>query len=224
MKRKRSWWFGWIPAIALIVVIGGVIVATAVLINGGLAAPQPKPTLGQVTDLNWSSFSAEGLAYIERSRDVRIDLSRGPAMASGLGLADDAVLTIGPSDNFDTDNEYYLIVNGGGEGYGGAKFTAGQVSITTADGIVALIRTQALASVPFRNAYNELLGEVDKFGWPEPDTDALFAQVEQATRDGVPHEFSFGPGDRLGMIVTGTARCEPTGFCIVEYEVAPPIG
>lgn len=223
VKRKRSWWFGWIPAAGLLLVIGGVLASTIVLMNNGLAKPLPKPTVGQVTELNWSSFTPEGLAYIERSRDVRIDLSRGPADAAALGLAADATLTIGPSESFDTDNEYYLIVSGGGEGHGGAKFTVGQLSITTADGVVAGIRTQSLGAVPFREAYNAMLGEVEKFGWSAPDRDAIFAQVEQATRDGVPYDVSSGPGDRLGMTVVFTARCETSGFCLVEYDVTPSV-
>lgn len=223
VKRKRPWWFGWIPAAALVLIIGGVGLSTVILLNNGLAEPLPKPTVGQVTDLNWSSFTEEGLAYIERSRNVRIDLSRGPADAATLGLDADATLDIGPSDNFDTDNEYYLILNGGGEGPGGAKFTVGQLSITTADGVIAGISTQSLGAMPFREAYNVLSGEVEEFGWSAPDRDAIFADVEQATRDGVPYEVSFGPGDRLGMSVLGTASCEPSGFCVLGYDVTPAV-
>jgi hypothetical protein len=224
IKRKRPWWFGWIPAAALLVIIGGIVATTIVLMNSGIAEPLPKPTVGQVTDLNWSSFTKEGLAYIERSRNVRIDLSRGPARADDLGLKPDGTLQIGPSENFDTDNEYYLIVNGGGEGPGGAKFTVGQMSITTADGAISQIRTQSLDAVPFREVYNVLVDDVEKFGWPAPDREAIFAQVEQATRDGVPYDVTFGPGDRLGMVVTAVSSCQPNGFCVLGYVVTPPIG
>ena len=66
---------GWVPAIILSVVIIAALVTGFLLVRGGLGAPAPQPTEGQVSDLNWSSFTDEGLDYIQRSREIRIDLS-----------------------------------------------------------------------------------------------------------------------------------------------------
>jgi hypothetical protein len=70
---------------------------------------------------------------------------------------------------------------------------------------------------------NQLRLEVDDFGWPEPDIDALFENVEAASRAGVPYEFTFGPGSRLGITVSATARCGTDGFCALTYEVTPVV-
>lgn len=222
VKRKRPWWFGWLPAAVLVVLITGVGITTAIVANSGLGKPAPEPTVGEVTELNWSSFTKEGLAYIERSRNVRIDLSR-PTDASALGLPADGTVTIGPSDNAETDNDYYLIVNGGGEGHGGTKLTVTQLDIVTADGAVSQIRAVTSASLPFRMALNDMSGNAEEFGWPAPDTTALFAQVAQASKDNVGFEFTLGPGDRLGITVSATATCQTSGFCAVEYDVTPSV-
>ncbi len=223
MKRTRPWWLTWLPAAILALAIVGIITASILLRSNGLGDPAPAPTTGQVTDLNWSSFTAEGLEYIESSRDVRVDLSHGAPDAAPLGLDDAATLAIGPSENLDTDNDYYLIVNGGGEGYGGYKFTVSELSIVTADGLLESIDATQSGYPAFREVLNQLRAEVDDFGWPEPDIDKLFEDVEFATRDGVPYEFTFGPGSRLGITVSATARCGTDGFCELTYLVTPVV-
>ena len=223
VKRKRPWWFGWIPAAVLVVIVAGVGITAGVLVNGGLGGPAPEPTVGEVTGLNWSSFTEDGLAYIERSRDVRVDLSRVPTDATALGLVAEGTTTIGPSENFDTDNDYYLIVNGGGEGYGGKRFTVSQLSITTVGGEIEKISAQSSAILPFRNALRSLSAQVDEFGWQPLDDDAIFADVNQAVTAGVPFEFTAGPGDRLGMGVAAKATCQPTGSCAIEYDMTPAV-
>lgn len=223
VKRKRPGWFGWIPAAILVVIIVGVAITTSLLVGAGLGQPLPKPTVGQVTELNWSSFSQEGVAYIERSRNVRVDLSRPPVDAAALGLPADGAVTIGPSDNFDTDNDYYLIINGAGEGYGGTKLTVSELTITSEGGLLTGVSAVASGSLPFRNALNLMLGDVAEFGWPAPDTAALFQEVESATRAGTPYEFTFGPGDRLGFTISATASCATSGYCAVRYDAAPRV-
>ena len=224
VRRKRPWWVGWIPAAVLLLLIAGVAVTVVVIQGSSLGKPLPKPTVGQVTELNWSSFSADGLDYIERSRNVRIDFSRPPVEAAALDLPADGTTTVGPSFHDDTDNDYYLIVSGGGEGYGGTKVTVSEVSITSADGLVTGLSAVASGAMPFRNALNLMLGKVEEFGWEAPDTAALFAKVEDATRAEEPYEFTFGPGGRLGFDISMTANCESSGFCVVRYDVAPTVG
>ena len=223
MRRKRPRWVGWIPAAALVAIIAGVGVTTTALLGNGLGRPAPAPTVGEVTELNWSSFSTEGLGYIERSRDVRIDLSRRPVDATALGLPADGTTTIGPSANLDTDNDYYLIINGGGEGYGGKKFTASEVSITSVGGDITTIGSRASAAVPFRLALKTLGGQSEEFGWRPLDDDAIFAAVNRATTAGEPYQFTAGPGDRLGITVSAIASCEPMGACVLQYIVTPGV-
>ena len=139
-RRTRSELWGWLPAIVLAVLIIGVGTTTAVLLNGGLGAPVPRPTEGQVTDLNWSSFTPEGLDYISRSRLVRVDMSTQPVDAAAIGLDPNDTLVLEPIDNVDTVLDYDLIVNGGGAGAGGARFTVTQITIVTENGVITSLR------------------------------------------------------------------------------------
>jgi hypothetical protein len=223
VRRKRPRWVGWIPASVLVVIVAGVGIASAVLAGNGLGGPAPRPTVGEVTKLNWSSFTDDGLAYIERSRDVRIDLSRLPTDAAALGLAADGTTTIGPSDNFDTDNDYYLIANGGGEGFGGKKFTVSELSITTVGGEISHIVAQSSGAVPFRVALNDVGAQAEEFGWQPLDTDAIFADVSQSVAAGEPFGFTAGPGDRLGIVVAASVTCDQSSPCSVEYDITPAV-
>ena len=223
VKRARPWWLGWIPAAVLVLLIVGVGVTVLVIQNSDLGKPLPKPTLGQVTELNWSSFTEEGLAYIDRSRDVRIDLSRPPLQASDVGLPDDGTTTIGPTQYDDRDNDYYVIINGGGEGHGGTKVTVSQVTITTERGVVTGIHTPGQPSIPFRNALAEFADDAAEFGWSDLDTAALFTDWTETTGAGSPYSVTVGPGDRLGFSISGTISCEPQAPCSIEYDVAPRV-
>ena len=224
VKRKRPWWIAWIPAAVTLVLIIAVGTTTAVLLNQGLGDPLPKPTVGQVTELNWSSFGTDGIDYIEKSRRVRIDFARPPVDSTVLGLPADGATTIGPSFHDDTDNDYYVIINGGGEGHGGTWLTVSELTVTAKGGLVTELSAVASGALPFRDALALLQGHSDEFGWQTPDMTALFANVEDATRAGTGYEFTFGPGDRLGFQISATATCEPTGFCVVQYDAVPRVG
>lgn len=223
IRRKRPWWFGWLPAIALLVVIGGVIGTAIALLRGGIADPIPQATEGQVTDLNWSIFTEEGLAYIDRSRQVRIDFGKPPVETAPLGLPDDGILTIGPKSSGDVDLDYGFIASGGGESPGGAKFIVTELTITTRNGVIVSVTAPLREVLNFRETLNELLERGEVFGWDTSGTDDLFDRVEQATRDGVPYEFTFGPADRVGVPIAATASCDPSGYCLVEYSVTPAV-
>lgn len=218
MAKRR--FVGWVPAIILSAGIIAVAVTASVLVSNGLGAPAPKPTNGQVTDLNWSIFTDEGLAYIRSTRDVRIDLSKPPVAAEPLGLEDDATLVLEPIDNLDTTLDYSLIVNGG---IGGDKFIVSQITIVTEHGVVTHVTAPLSDVLNFRQTLDVMLGEADQWGWDVSGVDEIFQRVEDATRAGTPYEFSFGPGDKAGVPVTATAYCDPTGFCVLEYDAAPSV-
>lgn len=221
--RKRPWWLSWIPATVLVVIIVGVAVTTSLLVGGGLGRPVAQPTDGQVTDKNWSIFTPEGLAYIDKSRNVRIDFSRGPADAAALGLDPDGSLTIGPKDNGDTALDYYLIVNGGGQGQGGDKFTVSQLTITTTGGFVSRVSAPLSEVLNFRNTLAKLEKKAALFGWDTSGEAAIYDKVEQASRDNVPYSFTFGPADAVGVPISATANCDTSGYCVVEYDVLPAV-
>ncbi len=223
VKRKRPWWLGWVPAAVLVALIAATITTTAVLSSNGLGEPVPRPTEGQVTDKNWSIFTEEGLAYIDSSREVRLDLSKAPVAAAPLGLEPDATITIGPKDNGDVLLDYYLIVNGGGAGVGGDKFTVSQLSITTSGGVVTHVTAPLSEVLNFRQTLSLLQAKAELFGWDISDVEAIYDQVADATQDGVPYEFTFGPADAAGVPVSATANCDTTGYCVVEYDVAPAV-
>ncbi len=218
--KRRPAWVGWIPAAILAVVIVGVGVTAAVLIGNGLGGPAPKPTAGQVTELNWSSFTEEGLEYIATDRQVRIDFANPPVDAAALGLPADGTLALEPIDNLDTVLEYDLIVSGAGEYPGGIRFTAARVEIDTAGGLVTAVRGEVAGAAPFRDVLAQLEGDASTYGWVY-DRGQIFADVEAATRAGEAYQLVFGPADRVGLNVQATAFCETNGFCALTYEMTP---
>lgn len=220
--RRRPAWVGWIPAGILAVAIIGTGVTAAVLVGSGLGQPAPKPTSGQVTDLNWSSFTPEGLDYIASSQKIRIDLSRPPALAAPLGLPDDDVVSFEPIDQLDTVLYYDLIVNGNGEYPGGIRMTAAYVEIATTGGAVTSVRATAPDVIAFRDVLALLEKEAPTYGWSY-DRDAIFDDVDAASRADEPFTLVFGPDDRVGVSVKATAECETNGYCTLEYEMTPSV-
>lgn len=219
--KKRPWWRGWIPAAGLVVILVGVGIATSVMINNGLGQPAPKPTEGQVTDLNWSSFSEDGLDYIARTRQVRIDMSTQPVDAAAIGLTPDDTLVLERIDTGDTLLDYDLIINGGGEGFGGGRFVVTDITIVTQGGVVTSVSAPLRDVVNFRQTLDMLTEKAEIWGWDTAARDEAFAIADQATRDGVPYEFTFGPADKAGVPMAATASCDTSGFCAVTYTATP---
>jgi hypothetical protein len=217
-NRKRSRWFGWLPAIILAVVIAASLVTGFILVRGGLGSPVPSPTDGQVSDLNWSSFTEEGLAYIERSRDIRIDLSEKAEDAVALGLPANGTTVIGPNAE---GLEYKFTFNGGGAGYGGDRLVVTQITITTVDGLITEVAAPLAQVDNFRTTLNGFMKQSELFGWDMSFIEPLYDQVEQATKDGVGYEFTAGPADLIGVPVSAHAQCEVSGYCQVTYFVSP---
>lgn len=206
----------------LLLVIGGVAGTAIALLRSGIAEPLPQATDGQVTDLNWSIFTAEGLAYIDRSRQVRIDFSDPPVEAEPLALPENGEVTIGPKSSGDVDLDYSLIVNGGGEAPGGAKLVVTELTITTVDGAIESIIAPNRSVWTFRFLLDQLSKRGEVLGW-EVDRDAIFAQVEAATRAGEPYTLEFGPGDRVGVQIGAIANCDTSSYCVLEYVVTPAV-
>lgn len=216
MKRKP--WIGWVPAVILSVVIVAIIATGFVLVRNGLGSPIPQPTEGQVSDLNWSSFTPEGLDYIQRSRDIRIDLSNKAEDAVSIGLPANGTTIIGPHPE---GLEYKFIFNGGGAGFGGDKLIVSQLSITTDDGLITEIEAPIVDVANFRTTVNGFITQSELFGWDMSGLDALYDRVGDATKDGDGYEFTFGPANLVGVPVSATAQCDVTGYCLVTYLISP---
>ena len=217
-KRKRSRWISWLPAIILSVVIIASLVVGFILVRGGLGAPVPRPTEGQVTDLNWSSFTEEGLDYIQRSREIRIDFSDHAEDAVALGLPANGTTVIGPHPE---GLEYKFTFNGGGEGFGGDKLIVSDLTITTEDGLITEVVAPIVDVANFRTTLTGFGKQAELFGWDMSFVDALYDRVGQATADGEPYEFTVGPAARVGVPVSATAQCDVSGFCLVTYLISP---
>ncbi len=220
---KKNPLLGWIPATVLALAVVAILVTSGVLLSNGLGGPAPKPTEGQVTDLNWSSFSADGLDYIAATRQVRIDMSKQPVDAAAIGLAPNDTLVLEPILNLDTQLDYDLIINGGGEGPGGARFVVTEITIVTKNGVITSVTAPLRDVMNFRQTLNYLVAQAVVFGWDTSGVDAIFQTAEDATRASESYEFTFGPADRSGVNFSATATCDPSGFCGVSYEVTPRV-
>jgi hypothetical protein len=219
-KRKRKWWITWMPAMILSVAIIAALVVGYVLVRGGLGAPVPKPTEGQVSELNWSSFGEDGLDYIQRSREIRIDLSDKAEDALTLGLPANGTTTIGPHPE---GLEYKFTFKGGGAGAGGDQLIVSQITITTEDGLITEIAAPIFSrnNGNFRQTINGFIKQSELFGWDMSFIDALYDRVNEATKDGENYEFTAGPADLVGVPVSATAECDVTGYCAVTYFISP---
>ena len=161
MASERKRLISWVPAIALSVIVVGIVVTSVVLASSDLVGPAPKPTEGQVSELNWSSFTDDGLAYIDRSREVRIDFSDKAEDAAELGLPADDELTIGPNSE---GLDYSFTFKGGGAGRGGDKLYVSELTIVTEDGAITEVRAPISEILSFRQTLSALQQEAEAYG------------------------------------------------------------
>ena len=220
-KRRSALLRTWVPTGIVVVLIAAVVVTTSVLLNNGLGAPPPAPTAGQVTEVNRSVFTEDGLAYIARTRVVRIDLSAPPVDASPLGLDDDGEVVLPIISTGDTELDYSLRVYGGGAEPGGISLTSPSITLRTAGGDISSIEAPTRDVTPFRTLLSDLIAQSEQFGWPAGEQERVLAEVAPSTSAGEAFTFEIGPGDRLGMLVSVRADCGADGFCTSTWVLAP---
>ena len=220
-KRRRALLRTWVPTGIIVVLIAAVGFTTASLLGGGLGAPPPAPTAGQVTEVNRSVFTADGLDYIASTRVVRIDLSAPPVEAAPLGLPADGETVLPIIATGDTELDYSLRVYGGGAEPGGISLAPPTITILTAAGAISGIEAPSREVSPFRTLLSDLTGRAALFGWPEGEQERVLAEVAAATTAGQPYSFTIGPGDRLGLGVAVRVDCEPDGFCSSTWLLTP---
>ncbi len=218
---RRPAWVAWLPAVVLsIVIIGAVAFA---LVGAPQLADEPAPArTDQVTELNWSVFNDEGLAYIESARSPRIDLSETPVEAAPLDLPADGSLTVGPHQT-DLDYRLVLIANENGEP-NGAQFTTPQFTLTTTDGALTEIRVELRGVFEFREAFLELTDRAPALGYTVPEARDIGAAITAARESGEPEVITTDVGTAAGFSTVGEVTCFGAGYCQLAFLVWPGVG
>ena len=220
LHPHRPEWVRWIPA----VILGAIIVAAALfaLIGAPRLTADPGPgATDQVTDLNWSVFTDEGLAYIEAARTPRIDLSAPPVDATSLGLPADGSLVVGPHV---TDLDYRLVLIATDGEPNGALFTTPRFTIMTSGGRLQSVRVDERGARDFRETYLLVADRSAEYGFTPPSSTRLAAAVSEARESGEPATVRSNRGLTTGMGVTAEVLCFGAGFCQVSYLVTAAVG
>lgn len=202
------------------VIILGVTVFGVVAVPRLTADPGPAAT-DQVTDLNWSVFTEEGLAYIEDARTPRIDLSDPPIAAAPLGLPASGELTVGPHR---TLLDYRLVLIATDDRPNGALFVTPAFTLSTRDGRLASVRIEERGGGDFRQTYLLVAERSADYGFTPPASARLAEAVSEARNAGTPVAVRSDRGTSTGMGITAEVTCFGAGFCTVAYIVTPAVG
>ncbi len=210
----------WIPA----GILGAIILAAALFaIIGGprLAAPPGPAATDQVTDLNWSVFTEEGLAYIDDARTPRIDLSNPPIEAAPLGLPVTGDLTVGPHP---TLLDYRLVLIASEDQANGALFVTPGFTLSTRDGRIVSLRIEERGGRDFRQTYLLVAERSADYGFTPPASSRLAAAISEARTAGSPVTVRSDRGTSAGMGIMAEITCFGAGVCTVSYIVTPAVG
>lgn len=210
----------WIPA----GILGAIILAAALFaIIGGprLAAPPGPAATDQVTDLNWSVFTEEGLAYIDDARTPRIDLSNPPIEAAPLGLPASGDLTVGPHP---TLLDYRLVLIASEDQVNGALFVTPRFTLSTRDGRLVSLRIEERGGRDFRQTYLLVAERSADYGFTPPASSRLAAAISEARTAGSPVTVRSDRGTSAGMGIMAEVTCFGAGVCTVSYVVTPAVG
>lgn len=210
----------WIPA----GILGAIILAAALFaIIGGprLAAPPGPAATDQVTDLNWSVFTEEGLAYIDDARTPRIDLSNPPIEAAPLGLPVTGDLTVGPHP---TLLDYRLVLIASEDQANGALFVTPGFTLSTRDGRIVSLRIEERGGRDFRQTYLLVAERSADYGFTPPASSRLAAAISEARTAGSPVTVRSDRGTSAGMGIMAEITCFGAGLCTVSYIVTPAVG
>ncbi len=220
LNPHRPEWVRWIPAVILSVIILAAVVLALVGAPRLTADPGPAST-DQVTDLNWSVFTEEGLAYIEAARTPRIDLSSPPVAAGPLGLPADGDLTVGPHR---TGLDYRLVLIATDAEPNGALFVTPSFTVSTRDGRLASVRVDERGARDFRETYLIVAERSADYGFAPPPSARLAETITEARDGGAPVTVRSDRGTVTGMGITAEVTCFGAGFCTVAYTVTPAVG
>jgi len=220
LNPHRAEWVRWIPAAVLLLVIVGAVLTAAIMGPRLAAGPGPAGE-GQVTDLNWSVFTEDGLRYIDDARTPRIDLSSPPVDAAALGLPADGTVTVGPHP---TGLDYRLVLIATEAEPNGALFTTPQFTVTTSAGRLASVRVEERGSLTFTDAFLAVSERVPDLGFTAPPARDLAQAISDAREGGRPEVVRSTTGSAAGMDAVAEVTCFGAGYCQVSYLVTPGVG
>lgn len=220
LHPHRPEWVRWLPAMILGAIILGVGVFGVLAVPRLTAEPGPAQT-DQVTDLNWSVFSEEGLAYIEAARTPRIDLSAPPVDAASIGLPDTGSVAVGPHA---TGLDYRLVLIATDAEPNGALFLAPSFTVSTSGGQLQSVRVDERGARDFRETYLLLAERSVDYGYTAPASPRLAEAISEARDAGAPVTVRSDRGTSTGMGIVAEATCFGAGFCSVSYIVTPAVG
>lgn len=220
LNPHRPEWVRWIPAGMLLLVIVGAVLFAAIMGPRLAAGPGPAGD-DQVTDLNWSVFTEQGLRYIDDARTPRIDLSSPPVDAAELGLPADGAITVGPHP---TGLDYRLVLIATEAEPNGALFTTPRFTVTTAGGQLASVRVEERGSLTYTDAFLTVSERVPDLGFTAPPARDLAQAISDARESGRPEVVRSDTGSAAGMDVVAEVTCFGAGFCQVSYLVTPAVG
>jgi len=220
LNPHRPEWVRWIPAVLLSVVI--LSAALFAIVAGPRIAAGPGPAeSGQVTELNWSVFTDDGLSFIENARTPRIDLSSPPVDAAELGLPADGSLTVGPHE---TGLDYRLVLIATADQPNGALFTTPQFTLNSVNGALESIRIETRLANTFSQTYLAVSERAPDFGYTAPTTRQLAQAVTDARDSGEPTVVRSDRGLTAGVGVVAEVTCFGAGFCQLSYVVTAAVG
>ncbi len=220
LNPHRPEWVRWIPAVILSIIMLGVVLFA--LIAGPRIAAGPGPAQdGQVTDLNWSVFTEDGLQFIESARTPRIDLSSPPVDAVELGLPADGSLTVGPHQ---TGLDYRLVLIATDGEPNGALFTTPQFTVNSAAGRLESVRVEERGAFTFSETFVAVSERSSDFGYTPPTSRQLAQSVTDARESGSPSVLRTDRGIAAGMGVVAETTCFGGGFCQLSFIVTPAVG
>jgi hypothetical protein len=220
VNPHRPEWVRWIPAAILLLIILAVVLFA--LIAGPRIAAGPGPAQeGQVTDLNWSVFTDDGLRFIESARTPRIDLSSPPVDAVELGLPVDGSVTVGPHQ---TGLDYRLVLIAIDGEPNGALFTTPQFTVNSVGGRLESVRVEQRFADTFTQTFLAVSERAPDFGYTPPTSQQLAHAVTEARESGRPSIVRTDRGLDAGMGVVAETTCFGGGFCQLSFIVTPAVG
>jgi len=220
LHPHRPAWVQWVPAVVLAIVIVGAVIFAMVATPRLLAGPGPAES-DEVTDLNWSVFTEEGIGYINAARTPRIDLSSPPVDAVELGLPADGATTVGPHP---TDLDYRLVLIATDEEPNGALLTTPQFTVTSSRGRLESVRVEQRSSNTFSQTFLAVSERAPDFGYTPPTSARLAQAVTDARESGRPSVVISDRGLAAGFGVVAEVTCFGAGFCQVSFIVTPAVG
>jgi hypothetical protein len=202
--RRRRLLLAWVPTAIGVILIAVVVAVTINTSNSGVGRPVPAPT----TD---SRFDAQGLAYIDRSRITRVNISSTPISSESLGMKPNQKITITNDQGLD---EYLQLE--GNETF--ARVTVKTFSISTRDGFVEAITIPPTNTAGFTGLRTELQA-ASVYGVSQQAAARALDVARAGNIDGKATAQSIGPVTALKVPVTVIVASTGGGEYTVGYTI-----